>query len=511
MEFGVSQSLARRTFSDGLWNLPAQWLHDQFWLEQGVAIVRPGDPTPPSLGAEVFLLVLPDCGVLCERPDVNELIAATGRIRLVRVDFVEPQADGLRERLIADASGNVLAMRRSYRGLGARRSVLATSDFALAELWRQASDARSGYRAMLQRTPRLETARMRIVGGVFHPWRQRAADACDWLLQVLGRPPKACTLARPAGGNIWLGQRVQIHPQACLVGPLWIGDDCVIGAGAVVIGPKVLLDGSIVNGPLIGGERGDLPVGRELTEEEYYEEEQRSYYVNSPVKALLDRFLALVIVACTLPLYPLIMLLIAIEDGRPFFFAHRREALGGDEFPCVKFRTMRKDAETIKVKLGQKNVADGPQFYIPDDPRVTRIGKFLRATHLDELPQFLNVLAGQMSIVGPRPSPYRENQYCPEWREARLSVRPGITGLWQVCRTRRPGSDFQEWIHFDMLYVSKATLAMDLWIIFVTLFRVFGVHIRRMPKWMGVQIDTSEAGHGHPGAESQPGGPSQLE
>ena len=87
---------------------------------------------------------------------------------------------------------------------------------------------------------------------------------------------------------------------------------------------------------------------------------------------------------------------------------------------------------------------------------------------IDELPQFLNVLAGHMSVVGPRPSPHSENQYCPPWREARLSVRPGVTGLWQVRRTRQKGLDFQEWIRFDLEYVEKASWAMDLRIIFET-------------------------------------------
>jgi lipopolysaccharide/colanic/teichoic acid biosynthesis glycosyltransferase len=96
------------------------------------------------------------------------------------------------------------------------------------------------------------------------------------------------------------------------------------------------------------------------------------------------------------------------------------------------------------------------------DPRLTRVGRFIRKSNLDELPQFLNVLAGHMSVVGPRPSPRRENQYCPAWREARLSVRPGITGLWQVMRTRRQGLDFQEWIRFDLEYVRRAGWVLDL-------------------------------------------------
>jgi lipopolysaccharide/colanic/teichoic acid biosynthesis glycosyltransferase len=106
-----------------------------------------------------------------------------------------------------------------------------------------------------------------------------------------------------------------------------------------------------------------------------------------------------------------------------------------------------------------------------NDPRLTRVGRVIRKLNIDELPQFINVLMGDMSVVGPRPSPHKENQYCPAWREARLSVRPGITGLWQVQRTRRAGADFQEWIKYDIEYVQKAGVWTDLFIILKT-FRV---------------------------------------
>jgi lipopolysaccharide/colanic/teichoic acid biosynthesis glycosyltransferase len=164
----------------------------------------------------------------------------------------------------------------------------------------------------------------------------------------------------------------------------------------------------------------------------------------------------------------MILLAIFFEDGRPLFFAHRRETMGGRKFGCLKFRSMRKDAEKIKRALMKQNNIDGPQFFIKQDPRLTRVGSFLRKRQLDELPQFINVLLGHMSIVGPRPSPYAENQFCPAWREARLSVRPGITGLWQVKRTRDAKTDFQEWIRYDLEYLEKASMLFDLRIIFET-------------------------------------------
>jgi lipopolysaccharide/colanic/teichoic acid biosynthesis glycosyltransferase len=170
----------------------------------------------------------------------------------------------------------------------------------------------------------------------------------------------------------------------------------------------------------------------------------------------------------TLPLYPFIALAIMIEDGWPIFFGHKRETLGGREFRCWKFRSMRRDADEIKARLQQVNQADGPQFFMDDDPRLTRVGKLLRKTNLDEFPQFINVLLGDMSVIGPRPSPRSENQYCPPWREARLSVRPGITGLWQIKRTRRRGLDFQEWIKFDIQYVENQSWWMDMYILWQT-------------------------------------------
>jgi lipopolysaccharide/colanic/teichoic acid biosynthesis glycosyltransferase len=130
-------------------------------------------------------------------------------------------------------------------------------------------------------------------------------------------------------------------------------------------------------------------------------------------------------------------------------------------------------ADKMQSRLRVLNEADGPQFKMADDPRISPIGKFLRDTYIDELPQFFNVLIGQMSVVGPRPSPEAENTLCPSWRDARLSVRPGVTGLWQICRTREPMRDFQEWIHYDIMYVRNLSLKSDLWICWRTAMRMF--------------------------------------
>jgi len=163
-----------------------------------------------------------------------------------------------------------------------------------------------------------------------------------------------------------------------------------------------------------------------------------------------------------LPLMIVLAILVRLTSRGPVFFAHRRQGLGGAEFYCLKFRSMTLGADAMQDELRGQNEVDGPQFRIEEDPRMTPIGEWLRKYNLDELPQLINVLRGQMSFVGPRPSPDRENQLCPAWRRTRLSVKPGITGLWQVLRRREcPHSDFQEWIYYDVEYARHRSLWLD--------------------------------------------------
>lgn len=175
------------------------------------------------------------------------------------------------------------------------------------------------------------------------------------------------------------------------------------------------------------------------------------------------------------PLLLLVAVLIKLDSRGPVFFVHRRErAGGGREFKCYKFRTMRADAHSMQRKLAQRSQVDGPHFKIENDPRVTRLGSFLRSSNIDELPQLLNVFRGDMSLVGPRPSPFRENQVCIPWRRARLSVRPGITGLWQICRRDRGEGDFQEWIFYDIQYVRNLSFWLDFRILLATVLTLGG-------------------------------------
>jgi lipopolysaccharide/colanic/teichoic acid biosynthesis glycosyltransferase len=174
------------------------------------------------------------------------------------------------------------------------------------------------------------------------------------------------------------------------------------------------------------------------------------------------------------PLLLLIALLVKLGSRGPVLYRDRREGRGGRAFDCLKFRTMSAGADAQQRELRAANQVDGPQFKMARDPRVTRLGRVLRRLSLDELPQLLNVLRLEMSLVGPRPSPFRENQLCIPWRDGRLSVRPGITGLWQVCRNRRAQGDFHQWIHFDLLYVRHMSFLVDLKILAATLVTLAG-------------------------------------
>jgi lipopolysaccharide/colanic/teichoic acid biosynthesis glycosyltransferase len=198
------------------------------------------------------------------------------------------------------------------------------------------------------------------------------------------------------------------------------------------------------------------------------------------VKRVLDATAAALGLVLLSPLGLLIALLVKFESRGSVFYSHLREGVGGRPFRCWKFRTMVAGADLLQRQLSLMNTLDGPQFKIDRDPRWTRLGRLLTATNLDELPQLANVLLGQMSLVGPRPSPFRENQLCIPWREARLSVRPGITGLWQVCRHDRAKGDFHQWIYYDLLYVQSMSFWLDVKILvatFVALARGSHVHL----------------------------------
>ena len=183
-------------------------------------------------------------------------------------------------------------------------------------------------------------------------------------------------------------------------------------------------------------------------------------------KNLLDRFVA----ALGLLLFSPVMVAVAIGiragDKGPVFFRQRRVGREGKIFSVWKFRTMYVDAEERRATLVDQNESDGLFFKIRDDPRVTPFGRFLRASSLDELPQLINVLLGEMSLVGPRPLPAEDGDYLGDVRR-RLLVRPGITGLWQV--SGRSDLSWDDAVRLDLYYVDNWSLTFDLTIMWKTI------------------------------------------
>lgn len=175
-----------------------------------------------------------------------------------------------------------------------------------------------------------------------------------------------------------------------------------------------------------------------------------------------------------LPIFLLIILLIKATSKGPAFFIQERCGLYGRTFSLIKFRTMVNNAEQLKEKLQKDNEADGPVFKIHHDPRITRLGKFLRKTSLDELPQLLNVLLGHMSLVGPRPPlPDEVKKYEP-WQRRRLSMKPGLTCTWQV--NGRNTLNFERWMRLDLEYIDQWSLTLDTKILLKTIKEVFSFH-----------------------------------
>lgn len=189
-------------------------------------------------------------------------------------------------------------------------------------------------------------------------------------------------------------------------------------------------------------------------------------------KNVLDFVSSLLMLIVLSPLFAVVALAIRIDSPGPVFFRQRRVGRDGEMFRCWKFRTMYIDAEERKAALMMENETDGLLFKMKHDPRVTRVGRFLRLTSLDELPQLINVLKGEMSLVGPRPLPAEDGDFLGDVRR-RLLVRPGITGLWQV--SGRSDLSWDDAVRLDLYYVDNWSLTTDLQI----LIRTIGVVLRR--------------------------------
>ena len=173
------------------------------------------------------------------------------------------------------------------------------------------------------------------------------------------------------------------------------------------------------------------------------------------------------------PLLLIVAIAIKIEDPKgKVFFSQNRCGKDNKEFPMYKFRSMVSNAEELLEELKSQNEMDGPVFKIKEDPRITKVGKFIRKTSIDELPQLFNILKGDMSIVGPRPAIPHEVAEYNSYQRQRLLVKPGLTCIWQVSGRNTIG--FDEWIEMDLEYIEKRNLWMDIKLIFKTVGVLFG-------------------------------------
>lgn len=195
--------------------------------------------------------------------------------------------------------------------------------------------------------------------------------------------------------------------------------------------------------------------------------------VYSFFKRLFDIIASSLAIILLSPVFIIVIIAILCDDkkGHPIF-VQTRCGKGGKEFKLYKFRTMCIDAEDKLEPLQQQNEMDGPVFKIKNDPRITRTGKFIRATNIDELPQIVNILKGDMSFVGPRPALPNEVAEYTEVHKLRLKVNPGLTCYWQVQKNRNSVS-FEDWMALDRKYIQDRSLWLDLKLIFKTLFTVF--------------------------------------
>jgi len=454
-----------------LWGLSPAQVHDAYWHSRGVQCVRRGMRVVLQKGAEQFLLVEPRQLVLFELSELAERLrwhdAAVTRLRLT--DELDQQYS---ERVVTNAQGRVERIERRYRPevRGSSR-VMLTDSRKVASMWMNARNRHDGWDKARRSVPWSRVDHWKCRGVTFvdgDPLQER--ELMDELVERWRFPKQSIAGVEEMEEGVWHVQGESLPAEAMRIGPLWLGrgSSAAYAGKRCIVGPAWVPDSdvarksSLIKIGLRDIEEIELP---DLPEEmEPVEPPRRLYLAMKRMFDILGSGLALI---AFMPVMLVVATCIAIEDGWPIFFGHRRQGRHGGLFKCWKFRTMVPHAEKLARQL-EDNKCDGPQINIANDPRVTRVGRRLRAWHLDELPQFWNVLIGQMSLVGPRPSPDDENQFCPAWRDSRLSVRPGITGLWQLLRTRQEGEDFQEWIKYDIEYVQRASLRLDVEILLRT-------------------------------------------
>ena len=189
-------------------------------------------------------------------------------------------------------------------------------------------------------------------------------------------------------------------------------------------------------------------------------------------KRFFDIILSLLGLICLSPALIIVAIAIKLESEGPVLFSQDRVGKDGKTFKMYKMRSMVSNAEELKEKLLKQNEMSGPMFKMKDDPRITKVGKFIRKTSIDEIPQLINIIKGDMSLVGPRPSLPKEVAEFEPWMYERIQVKPGLTCYWQV--SGRNNIDFEDWMKLDIKYVRERSLLGDLKLVFKTFFVLFG-------------------------------------
>ncbi len=371
-----------------------------------------------------------------------------------------------------------------------------------------------------QLLPRLREEERPIHAFELHGFTRNILELEDYLRinrAVLRGDVNGFAFEGPIAEGIWVGRGTQVSQMATLLGPVIIGRDCVIGPQTQIIGPACVGDGCVVEegsllreSLLLPGARvernsrvdgcvlaadtvispgqslrgvvaipealdvGDIDLadtdiliqGVAATAGNYAHSKFR-YLLSQGLKRSLDLAVSGAGLVVNLPVILIVAAAIKFNSPGPIFFRQRRCGRNGREFWMVKFRTMVKDADKMQAQLRPLNEVDGPVFKMENDPRSTSLGRLLRRYSIDELPQLWNVLKGEMSLVGPRPLAGREMKFCTAWRDVRLKVRPGITGLWQV--SGRSKTSFHDWIRLDIEYVRERSTMLDLKILAKTL------------------------------------------
>ncbi|MCC7202131.1 MAG: sugar transferase [Nitrospirae bacterium] len=300
-----------------------------------------------------------------------------------------------------------------------------------------------------------------------------------WIENEVELSPNAYVL-----GPVVLRKGSRIEDFAQIIGPSVIGNNCHISKGALVresvlwdnvkLSSNTKLQYSVLTNEAISNIK-NIPVSFNTLMTSNKVDVRNTFFISrfdsnwtyKIGKRIIDIVLGVICILFFLPLFFLISLAIKSDSSGPVLFFQKRCGRDGKEFCMFKFRTMVKNAEKLQKEVSPRNEVDGPMFKVSNDPRVTRVGRFLRKSSLDELPQLFNVLKGEMSFVGPRPLKMEEMAFCPSWRDLRLRVKPGITGLWQV--SGKSLVSFNKWIYYDVEYIKNQSLGLDIKILYKTL------------------------------------------